>query len=240
MISLGRTKMKRFSAFAFAISVFSAMPAGATILDNFNRPDSGTLGANWTQQTGSCSITGGAADCGASGLATYNGGSGNTVSADVFSSASTGLDYVTLVLGFADVSNNLFIKLQSQDSIAGFEDIGFYFGHNGGNNGAWSDSGFDVSVLPNIMSAHMVLSLVGTDLNLGLDTNFDGVFDYNFVRHNVPLGLLGTGIGIGGYSQGAAYIDNFSTGGATVPEPATLALLGLGLTGLAASRWKKK
>jgi hypothetical protein len=202
--------------------------ASVIVLDDFNRADSPTLGADWTQQAGTCSILSNQANCTSSSLATFDGGTGLVVGADVFAIGTGAVDYAALLLGYADNSNNLFIKVQDQDGVLGFESIGFYFGHNGTNNSAWSDSVFLLSALPNIISAYMEISLVGTDLHLDLDTNFDSVFEHSFVRNNVPVGLLGTGIGIGGFSTSNTRLDNFGAGVAAVPEPTSLLLLGSG------------
>ena len=88
------------------------------------------------------------------------------------------------------------------------------------------------NALPNIVQARTTLSLLGTDLRLDLDTDFDNAADFTFVRNDVPVGLLGPGIGMSGWRGRAARIDNFSSNAEPIPEPTTLALLGLGLAGL--------
>jgi hypothetical protein len=217
----------------------SVAQASTIVLDDFNRPDSGTLGSNWTQRAGACAIAGNQADCSLAGLATYNGGSGSEVSADVFSSGTLA-DYVALVLGYADLNNNLFIKLQNQDGVAGFDSIGFYFGNNGFGNPSWPGFVFLQSVLPNIAAAHVNLSLIGTDVHLDIDSNFDTVYDFSFVRNNVPLALLGSGIGIGGFGAGLSTLDNFGgVAAAPIPEPASIVLLGVSLLSVGVNRWRR-
>jgi hypothetical protein len=85
--------------------------AGMAVLDNFNRAD-GPLGPNWTIQAGSFSIVSDEAVGSGVGIATYNGVTSNALEADVQDSASADLDYVGLVLGYADLNQNLFMKVQ--------------------------------------------------------------------------------------------------------------------------------
>lgn len=239
-----RPNLRGVLALAAAFVTVLAAPtaqASTIVLDDFNRADSATLGAGWTQQAGQCSILSNQANCTTSAaLATYVGGFGSVVGADVFVTGAGSTDYAALVLGYADDSNNLFIKLQHQDGVAGFDSIGFYFGNNGSNNAAWSGSTFLVGALPNFTSAYMQVSLLGTDLHLDIDSNFDTVFDYSFVRNNVPIGLLGTEIGIGGFLTSNLRLDNFGAGVAAAPEPASLLLLGSGIAVLAAKARRRR
>lgn len=226
---------------AVAVLGFSLLPLGAqaAILDDFNRAD-GPIGASWTNQSGSCSVVSNQATCSGLGITTINGGTGTTVEADVFHNGSSD-DYIALILGYANAANNLYIKLQSQDSVQGFDKYAFYFGTNGSNSGAWAGSGF-FNLNTSFTSAHMIVSLVGTTLTLSLDTNLDNTPDQIYSNSTVPVGLLGTGVGMGGWTGSGlsgATLDNFAASSAGIPEPASLALLGLGLAGLAVTRRRK-
>jgi hypothetical protein len=72
---------------------------------------------------------------------------------------------------------------------------------------------------------------------MDLDTNFDGIPDQTYSAGSVPLGLLGTGIGLGGFGGGT--MDNFAA--QSVPEPSTLWLgsAGLGLVLLSMRRQRR-
>lgn len=87
--------MKTFLAVPVSIVGFvaaiglTASSASGQVSDNFNRPDAPTLGPNCTQQAGSSGITGNQATGSNASLATYNGGTGNEVSFDLFNPLST-------------------------------------------------------------------------------------------------------------------------------------------------------
>jgi hypothetical protein len=206
------------------------------LLDDFNRPDSTDMGPNWNEISADFQIISGRAHGMDLGSMIYVGQTSNSVSVDVYSTSSAD-DYGAIVLGFANTSNSLYIKIQSQDDIQGFEAVGFYFGDNGTNNGAWSESFFDPGAFSNFHSAHMNVALAGNVVTLSLDTDFDSVYDIAISRGSVPLGLLGSGIGLGGWTS-AAGIDNFSIG--DVPEPTTIALWALGAIGLPRLRRRMK
>jgi hypothetical protein len=198
-------------------------------LDDFNRADGTNMGSNWTERAGDFSIQSNRASGPAYSLMTFIGATSNSVTVDAFPN-TLDLSYVAIVLGYADLSNNLFLKVQNQGS-TDFNYLGFYFGNNGTNNGAWSQSQF-LALSSSFASARMTATLSGTTVTLEFDTDFDGTPEQTYSRGSVPLGLLGSGIGLGGWTY--ATMDNFSIPGEqAIPEPGTAALLGSALVALA-------
>lgn len=217
----------------------SPLHAAIITLDDFNRPDGTDMGSSWNEIAGDFQIVSGRARGSGLGSMIYVGATANTVVADLYSIGTAG-DYIALILGFANTSNSIYIKLQSQNSVANFEALGFYFGNNGNNNGAWSESFFSNVLLTPFTSARVTLSLVGNTVSLSIDSNFDSTPDQVISRGSVPLGLLGTGIGLGGWSASGAEVDNFGIDGAAIPEPSTAVLFGAaGLLLLALSRRRR-
>lgn len=228
-------KMLRKWAFVAVVCCLclTSQAVGAIILDNFNRADGTNMGLNWTEQNGDFSISSNRATGTNFSLMTFIGATSNSVTVDAFPTGT--LSYVAIVLGYADLNNNLFLKVQNQSG-TGFNTAAFYFGNNG-SSGAWSQSQF-FALSSSFASARMTATLSGTTVTLDFDTNFDGVAEQSYSRGSVPLGLLGSGIGLGAY--GYATMDDFSIPGeAGIPEPGTAALLGSALVALAvALRWR--
>lgn len=214
-----------------AVTATVAHAQVTVLLDDFNRADSTILGTDWTEHAGDIQILSNRVSGTDLSLMTFNNQAATAISADVFMNGSS-LQYGALVVGFADITNNLFVKVQNNSSSTGFDTVFFYYGNNGNGFGAESTT---FAVTP-FTSAHMSLSLVGTVATLGLDTNFDGNADHTFIRNDVPTSSLGTGVGLGFY--GATAFDNFAL--VAVPEPGVTPLLviGLGLSGLA--QWRRR
>lgn len=214
-----------------AVLLFAASVAYADILDNFNRPDSPTLGPNWTVQNGGAeiySLTARASGASQSfNLVTYNGVSSNNAFVDVYSMDSS-LAYIALDIAYLDVSNNYFIKVQNQGGGAsGFNYAAFYYG----NNGPTGD--FFLLNSP-FTSGQITASFLGTIATLSIDSNFDGIADQTYT-FDYGISTGGTGIGLGLY--GTAQADNFGT--SAVPEPGSMLLLGTGLLGVAGAIRRK-
>jgi hypothetical protein len=88
-----------FRLFLFAV-VGVSFCAGA-ILDDFNRPDAGTLGPSWTVVSGGAQIISNqAAGLSDLSLVIYNGVSASGAYVDVYNTG-TGLQYAALVLGYS-------------------------------------------------------------------------------------------------------------------------------------------
>ena len=226
----------------------------SVVRDNFDRGNSATLGSNWTLQAPSMGIEGQRATNpnATFGLATFNGISGDAACADVsINGAAT--QYVAIVLDYADVNNNLFIKVQDNLSNGTFNRAFFYHGNSGTPFAPFQD-------LTPFTSARIAVARNGDNVTLEIDTNFDGVPEQAYTVAGANLPGLGTGLGLGAY--GHAFADNFATpkppvsnaftvgqttknkkkGTATisvnVPGPGTLALSGQGIksSGATASR----
>jgi len=228
---------------ALGVIVVAFRPTRADIvLDNFNRADSSSLGAGWTEVGGgSIGITGDRAEGVVNeSLATFNGQTSSTVIIDAFAPTSISTGYVAAVLGFADSYHSLFIKVQDNGGGTQFTNFGFYFGNNGFNNGAWSGSYFGTLTTP-FSSGRMMVTLSGTTVTASFDPGFTGTYTQTYTASAVPIGLLGTGIGIGTF--GSATLDNFAIPGSAVPvpEPSSLAIAGLAAAVVVASvSWKRR
>lgn len=230
-------------ALALALVALAVGDARAdfTLLDDFNRGDSGTLGPAWTLRAGSIGVAGGMATVGgaATGMATFDGVASTVVTADLFASPGAG-GVASLILGYADQAHFLSIGFVS-NADGYFDTTVFRFGADGVNDDAWPNAGIyhNFPAPYSFRSARVTASILGSGLLVQIDANFDGLQDRGVSLPSLPpIGLLGTGIGIS--ASGGARVDNFGTGaGVTtaVPEPSSIVLAaigGLALAGVAA------
>jgi hypothetical protein len=180
------------------------------ILDDFNRSD-GPIGSDWTVQADVFNIVNNAAEGGSIALATYNGGASNAVEADVMINAPNVSQYTGLVLAYADISNNLFIKVQDNTSSGTFTHTACYKG----NNGAGSPFGLGFFALDTpFTTAHMRVELSGTTVTITY-SNIDGGTGVQTYTCDSAPDTGGNGIGISGWNNGR--LDNFAAEGATPP-----------------------
>jgi hypothetical protein len=207
-----------------------SLGAGAQVLfsDDFNRPDSSNLGPSWTQVAGSSiGISGNAAIATTHDfpLAIVNGISVGyqdaVLTVDALHPAAGSLDYVALVYGYKDNDHCLFVKVQQQGANQ-YNWAAFYYGNN---NLAGGDF-FSLST-PFDSARIGTWALDADKIRLGIDTDFDGVWDQTYDYVGVSSLTLGTGVGLGMYSSNSVLADNFvvsgkSAGHGDVPEPSTV------------------
>ncbi len=212
------TQGVRLTAPTFALAPFG-------VLDDFNRPD-GPLGSNWIVQTGSFGIVSNTARGSGEALATFVGGTGTALEADVAANGTTGTDYVALVLDYASVSSNLFLKVQA-NSGGPFNTAACYVGNNGNSFGL----GF-FNLSSSFSTAHMRVERVGTTVTMTF-SNINGGSGTQTYTCNAAPATGGTGIGMGGYA-GTSWLDNYAGEAAAAPAAIPAAgLLGLLLLALA-------
>ena len=205
-----------------AVASLLAGAANADVLDNFNRPDAGTLGSAWTQLSGVASVASNQATGSDFAFSILNGVSSDSVSFDIHNNGES-LQYIAAVLGYS-AGSNYYIKIQNNNG-AGFNTFGFYRGNGITQYFNYLSSDF--------YNAHIVVSGVGSVYSLDITPDVGASQHYSY-----DYGVVydGTGVGLGFY--GPASADNFAIPGSDVPEPASWALMivGFGLVGAAARR----
>jgi hypothetical protein len=183
--------------------------------DNFNRPDGTPLGPDWTDVLGTFGIMSNAGyHLGTSNAWTqHNTASANydavTASIDFLPKVQgSNLVYVALIFGTGASSDNVFLKVQDNNSDGLYDRVFFYRGINGG---PWTGSYyFDLSVPTPSGRMTCYFTNNGDTANLDIDRDFDNVVDDAFQASGLlGAGLqLGTGLGIGNYNSPA--FDNWT------------------------------
>lgn len=237
-------------ALASALMVGASFAGAQSFFDDFNRPDSPTLGPNWTA-IGTASATrvisnqagnvSGVNNLSLVNSSNFTGAYTDTrVVVDIFHSGATTTGFVALAFGHngaAAAGNGLYLKVQSQNSTAAFNFVGLYTGIGSGTTSFWTDPPVFFGLTSNFTSARMsAWASDATTINLAFDTDFNGIDDQVYTKHlNVGTMTFGNQVGLGVFGTNV-FADNFSA--SVVPEPASMAVLGLG--GLALLRRRRK
>ncbi len=184
--------------------------------DDFNRANSTNMGADWTEQTGDIEILSNMGH-GVQNLSmmTHNGVNDNYASSNMSSrfDHGGGLVYVAMVAGYSGLYDNVFVKVQDNNSDGWYDRVFFYYGNNGGSWSGYTGSYYYDLATPTV-SGTMTLSFdnAGDDAVLTIDNDASGASEV-FVCGGLAAsaGGLGTGFGVGTY--GPAYFDDFTVNG---------------------------
>jgi hypothetical protein len=183
--------------------------------DNFDRANSGDLGAGWTLQAGAIGIDGNRAH----GLVNLSMSSINGVNDNYATSTmsckvdngNAGLTYVALVAGFSDTSNNVFVKIQDNNSDNLMDRVFFYYGNNGGNWGS-STWYYDLAVPTATATVHLHFDNGGDRAVFTVDNDTSGNSEVFYGDNLLGVaGGLGTGFGMGTF--GLVYADDYVVNG---------------------------
>jgi len=222
---------------------------GFFFADGFQRPDSTDMGPYWTEQWSDWRVEGEVARSAPgdqSALMTVEGYELDEpiLEVTVRYDGTARPTYVALVSLYLDNAHCIFVKIQDgwkdaqgvEHDVDGLYDtVWFYQGNNSGQ--PWGDmvAGYDDwdDLAPYFSEARVGTYIVGDEVVVGIDRDFDGVPESLYARDGIPLDELGLGVGLGGYND--AWADNFLA----VPEPATLAVMGLGAAVFLARRRKR-
>lgn len=202
---------------------FGAQATGG--FDDFNRADSGSLGPDWTTQSGAIGIVNNRAQGFVNlSMATINGVDENyassTISARV-DNGTSGLAYVALVAGYADASNNVFVKIQDNNSDNLMDRVFFYYGNNGGTWGA-STYTYNLAVPTATATIHLSFDNGGDRAVFTVENDASGSTEVFYGDNLLSVaGALGTGFGLGTFGIGTADDYTVNDGGAQMRLEAT-------------------
>lgn len=187
----------------------------SSAFDDFNRANSTNMGADWTE-SGDIEIYNNMGR-GVSSLSYMNHTSAAAPYAtSTYSSrfdTTGGLVYVAMMAGFANGSDNVFVKVQDNNSDGWYDRVFFYYGNNGGPWAGYTGSYYYDLATPTV-SGTMTLSFdnAGDDAVLTINNDASGATEV-FVCGGLAVnsGYLGDGAGVGTYGQ--CLFDDWSFNG---------------------------
>ncbi len=209
------------AAVSTALAPAPVGPATNTLLaptwsDDFNRPDAPTLGPDWQLQSGAFAITSNRGVSTASGTqwvrhANASSSYDTTVqSLDFFAAPAPQLSFVALVAGVGASSDNIFIKVQDNNSDGAFDRVFMYRGING----SAFTSPYYVDLTTPTPQGRMTVSFSGSGdtADIAIDNDFDGAPEQILSFSGIlNAGLsLGSSFGVSCYNQ--PRFDNWRVG----------------------------
>lgn len=202
--------------FGFASSAFA-------VSDDFDRASGTDLGPNWNEVSGDWQILANRLAAPASGLLIFNGASfARPLVSAVAISQTTMTEYAALISNYADPAHCVFVKVQGQNGTGAFNRAYFYYGYQGGPWPGMTGGPDNVELPTAFAAARIALQVLGSEVTLLIDKDFDGSFEESFTRGGLPTALLGTGVGLG--ALGGIWIDSFSA--TNIENAPTLTLKG--------------
>jgi hypothetical protein len=189
----------------------SMMGRATSACDDFNRPDSPNMGPDWAELAGDIDVY---AMQGLGilpmSLMTHTGVT------DLYSTSTIssrfdhggGLVYVAMVAGFNTLNDNIFVKVQDNDSDGMYDRVFFYYGNNGS---PWGVATYYFDLATPTVSGYMTLSfdVTGDVAKLEIQNDASGLLENFSVSGVLAVApSLGMEFGVGTY--GPAFFDNLS------------------------------
>lgn len=207
--------------------------------DDFNRPNASDLGPDWLLQNGSFAIDANRASVQGSGNQWVQHASASQAydaspaSLDFFAALNPQIQYVALSMGVGASTDNIFVKIQDNNSDGRFDRVFFYRGTNGS---PWAPTYFFDITAPTVsgrMTCHFTNGgdTVVAEIDIDFDGNPEDVFSVSGI-----LGAnmtLGTAYGVGAFNQ--PFFDNWNVGGSTPPPVVTYCTAGTSSNGCSPS-----
>ncbi|MBC8329887.1 MAG: hypothetical protein H8E31_14200 [Planctomycetes bacterium] len=195
--------------------VYGGNSRAASECDDFNRANSGSMGADWNEVNGDFEVASNQVHC-LTSLSQMIHTSGNApvagskVEFDLDGTA-TSLVYAAAVVGYnSGNGESVFVKIQNQSGAPGYNTYGFYHGNNGGG---YPGFGGFFSFPSQVPGGHVTVSVdaSGDAVTLDIDYDYNGVADFTTTKVGLVTSglssLLGTEYGFGGY--GSEFSDNW-------------------------------